>query len=277
MEASGHTFGLPSAFIDRLCRVRRPDLRSIEGRECVIVDSDPVPLAKLSELLELPAQAVAEHAIADEAGRDKQVLQVVVIVSGEERAAIIVDRLIDEREAVIKESGLPASMAGLTAGAIPLDDGGVAVMLNATELFVRFRDGETTPAPSFLPEEPRQNVQRILVVDDSITTRSLEKSILEAYGYGVEVAVDGLQALEAIRHNPPDLVISDVMMPRLNGFQLLEQMKNTPEMKEIPVILVTSLESREEQEKGLSLGADAYIVKRKFDQRELLTIVRQIL
>jgi two-component system, chemotaxis family, sensor kinase CheA len=184
--------------------------------------------------------------------------------------------LIDEREAVIKDSGLPASAAGLSAGAVPLDDGGVAVMLNVTELFVRFREGEKAVS-SFLPEKPHENVHRILVVDDSITTRSLEKSILEAYGYGVEVAVDGLQALEAIRRNPPDLVISDVMMPRLNGFQLLEQMKNTPGMKEIPVILVTSLESREEQEKGLSLGADAYIVKRKFDQRELLTIVRQIL
>jgi two-component system chemotaxis sensor kinase CheA len=277
MEAEGHTFGLPSAFIDGLYRVRRPDLRSIDGRECVVVNSDPLPLARLSELLELPARAVAGNAAVDEAGRDERVLQVVVIVSGEERAAIIVDRLIDEREAVIKESGLPASMAGLTAGAVPLDDGGVAVMLNATELFVRFRETGKTAEGSFLPYRPHENVHRILVVDDSITTRSLEKSILEAYGYEVEVAVDGLQALEAIRHNPPDLVISDVMMPRLNGFQLLEQMKNTPGMKEIPVILVTSLESREEQERGLSLGADAYIVKRKFDQRELLTIVRQIL
>jgi len=205
------------------------------------------------------------------------VLQVAVVVSGDERAALIVDRLIDEREAVIKESGLRPSIAGLSAGAVPLDDGGVAVMLNVTELFVRFREGGKTPVSSFLPEKPRQNVHSILIVDDSITTRSLEKSILEAYGYGVEVAVDGLQALEAIRHNPPDLVITDVMMPRLNGFQLLEQMKGTPGMKEIPVILVTSLESREEQERGLALGADAYIVKRKFDQRELLTIVRQIL
>jgi len=275
MEAEGHTFGVPSAFVDRLFRVRRPDLRSIDSHECVVVDSDPVPLAKLSELLQLPAQSVTDPA-AGEAALEDAVLQVAVLVSGGERAALIVDRLIDEREAVIKDSGLPASAAGLSAGAVPLDDGGVAVMLNVTELFVRFREGEKAVS-SFLPEKPHENVHRILVVDDSITTRSLEKSILEAYGYGVEVAVDGLQALEAIRRNPPDLVISDVMMPRLNGFQLLEQMKNTPGMKEIPVILVTSLESREEQERGLSLGADAYIVKRKFDQRELLTIVRQIL
>jgi two-component system chemotaxis sensor kinase CheA len=272
IEAEGHTFGLPSASLDRLYRVRRPNLRNIDGRECIVVDSDPVPLAKLSELLQIPARpAAGEPAIED------AVLQVAVIVSGDERAGLIVDRLIDEREAVIKESGLPASIAGLSAGSVPLDDGGVAVMLNITELFVRFREGERAPARSFLPEKPRENIHRILVVDDSITTRSLEKSILEAYGYGVEVAVDGLQALEVIRRNPPDLVITDVMMPRLDGFQLLEQMKNTPGMKQIPVILVTSLESRQEQERGLSLGADAYIVKRKFDQRELLTIIRQIL
>ncbi len=276
IEAEGHTFGLPSAFVDRLWRVRRPDLRSVDGRECVVVDSDPVPLAKLSELLQLPARSATDHD-AHEAHGEDGVLQIAVIVSGEERAGLIVDRLIDEREAVIKESGLPASIAGLSAGAVPLDDGGVAVMLNVTELFVRFREGEKTPARSFLPEKPREKVHRILVVDDSITTRSLEKSILEAYGYGVEVAVDGLQALEVLRRNPPDLVITDVMMPRLDGFQLLEQMKNTPGMKEIPVILVTSLESRDEQERGLSLGADAYIVKRKFDQRELLTTIRQIL
>jgi two-component system chemotaxis sensor kinase CheA len=277
MEAEGNTFGLPSAFVDRLCPTRRPDLRSIDGRECIVVDSDPVPLAKLSELLELPTRPVAGHAPASETGAGDPVLQVAVIVSGDERAAIIVDQFIDEREAVIKESGLPPSAAGLSAGAIPLDDGGVAVMLNVTELLVRFRERGQKPASSFLPPKPHENVHRILVVDDSVTTRSLEKSILEAYGYGVEVAVDGLQALEAIRRNSPDLVITDVMMPRLNGFQLLEQMKNTPGMKEIPVILVTSLESREEQERGLSLGADAYIVKRKFDQRELLTVVRQIL
>ena len=118
---------------------------------------------------------------------------------------------------------------------------------------------------------------RILVVDDSITTRSLEKTILEANGYQVEVAVDGQEALEKARAMVPDLVITDVMMPRMDGYELLEALKKEKDMAHIPVIMVTSLERREEQERGLALGADAYIVKRKFDQRELLRIVRQIL
>ena len=110
-----------------------------------------------------------------------------------------------------------------------------------------------------------------------MTTRSVEKSILEAHGYDVDLAVDGVQALEKIRSRAPDLIVSDVSMPRMDGFQLLEKVKSSKETAGIPVILVTSLETREEQERGLALGADAYIIKRKFDQRELLATIRQIL
>ena len=115
------------------------------------------------------------------------------------------------------------------------------------------------------------------MVDDSLTTRTLEKSILEAHGYRVVLALDGLEALAQLRSELPDLVITDIQMPRLDGFGLLEQMKKDPRLARLPVIVVTSLEKREDQERGLALGADAYIVKRKFDHEELLQTVRQIL
>jgi two-component system chemotaxis sensor kinase CheA len=156
-----------------------------------------------------------------------------------------------------------------------MDDGTVAVILNIPEV-VSDRERRKNPS-GFLRPRTGEKVTTILVVDDSLTTRSLEKSILESHGYHVRVAVDGQQALEHIRAEAPDLVISDVMMPRLTGFELLAEMKADPAMKKIPVILVTSLESRDEQTRGLELGADAYIVKHRFDQRELMQIVRQIL
>jgi two-component system, chemotaxis family, sensor kinase CheA len=105
----------------------------------------------------------------------------------------------------------------------------------------------------------------------------LEKTILEAHGYRVRVAVDGMEAMALLRSETADLVITDVQMPRMDGLALLQALKKDAELSRIPVIMVTSLERREDQERGMSLGADAYIVKRKFDQAELLGVIRQIL
>jgi two-component system chemotaxis sensor kinase CheA len=117
----------------------------------------------------------------------------------------------------------------------------------------------------------------ILVVDDSITSRSLERSILEAHGYRVRVAVDGLEALELLRAEKADLIITDIQMPRMDGFELLEALKADSQLNRIPVIVVSSLESAKDQERGLLLGANAYVVKRKFDRTELLGAIRQMI
>jgi two-component system chemotaxis sensor kinase CheA len=100
---------------------------------------------------------------------------------------------------------------------------------------------------------------------------------LEVHGYRVQTAVDGEEALATLRREKVDLVITDVQMPRMDGFQLLEAIRKDSSMASLPVIVVTSVENEEEQKRGLSLGADAYIVKRKFDQRDLLDTIRQIL
>jgi two-component system chemotaxis sensor kinase CheA len=136
---------------------------------------------------------------------------------------------------------------------------------------------ELKPLPQARESAQEVKPPSILVVDDSLTTRTLEKSILEAHGYRVRVAVDGLEALDQLRAEKADLVISDVEMPRLDGFGLIEAMKKDLKLARVPVIVVTSLDRAEDRKRGLSLGADAYIVKRKFDQGELLASIRQIL
>jgi two-component system chemotaxis sensor kinase CheA len=181
----------------------------------------------------------------------------------------------DARESVIKDLGLPSQMTGMTAGGIPLEDGRVALLLNPIAVFDRFRGTVKRPVSHKAAEQELR--RRILVVDDSLTTRSLERSILEANGFNVSVAVDGIEALEKLSAEAFDLIITDVMMPRMDGMQLLDQIKRQKSTEHIPVIMVTSMESQQDQERGMSLGADAYIVKRKFDQQELLRTVRQIL
>jgi two-component system chemotaxis sensor kinase CheA len=271
VRSAGHVIGMATAAVERVWRGNSSEIQNIDGREAIVPGGSPILLARLSDLLEL---APASGAPADQEPPSK--LHVAVLVSGGERAGLLVDSFIDDLDATVLSLGLPAPLAGISAGGVALEDGTVAVIIDPAALMDRFRgSGASTRIAATLPEaKPKP---RILVVDDSLTTRSLEKSILEAHGYDVRVAVDGIQALEELRAGGADLVITDVMMPRMDGLELLEKMKSDKSLAAIPVIVVTSLEKREEQERGLSLGADAYIVKRKFDQRELLNIVRQIL
>ncbi len=265
VRAGGQKFGLATAHLEKLYRISAAELKTVQGRENAVLDGRAVPLYDLNSLLGSPASGRASDPWLD----------ICLVVAEGQRMALAVDEFIEQQDSIIKESGLPASIAGATSGAIPLEDGTVAVMLDVAALVERAKTEPAELLPAARPAAAQAT--KILVVDDSITSRSLERTILEANGYRVQLAVDGLEALERLRTDLPDLVITDVAMPRLNGFQLLERMKNDEALKNIPVILITSLESREDQERGLSLGADAYIVKRKFDQRELLSVIRQIL
>jgi two-component system chemotaxis sensor kinase CheA len=122
-----------------------------------------------------------------------------------------------------------------------------------------------------------EKIGRILIVEDSITSRMLLKTILESAGYNVKTAVDGMDAFTLLRAEAFDLVVSDVEMPRLNGFDLTLKIRADRRLAELPVVLVTALEMREDRERGIDVGADAYIVKGSFDQNNLLETVRRLI
>jgi two-component system chemotaxis sensor kinase CheA len=116
----------------------------------------------------------------------------------------------------------------------------------------------------------------VLVVDDSITTRTMEKNLLESAGYRVRVAVDGLEAMTLLKTEPVDLVLSDIDMPRMDGFELTARIRTDRQLADLPVVLVTALESREDKERGIEVGANAYVVKSSFDQSNLLGILQRL-
>jgi two-component system chemotaxis sensor kinase CheA len=117
----------------------------------------------------------------------------------------------------------------------------------------------------------------VLVVEDSITARTLLRNILEAGGYDVRTAVDGIDAFTALKAGEFDLVVSDIEMPRMNGFDLTAKIRADKKLSELPVVLVTALESREDREQGIDVGANAYIVKSSFDQSNLLEVIRRFI
>jgi two-component system, chemotaxis family, sensor kinase CheA len=207
-----------------------------------------------------------------------EMLPVMVLKSGVRRFAVWVDAFLTERDALIQDLGMACPATGNISGGALLREGTVIVVLNPAGLAANCTSSAAGPAPRIRVQAPAATVtQGILVVDDSITSRSLERSILEAHGYRVRVAVDGQEALELLHVEKADLIITDIQMPRMDGFGLVEALKADPALKDIPVIIVSSLEKAEEQERGLLLGADAYVVKRKFDQTELLEAIRQMI
>jgi two-component system chemotaxis sensor kinase CheA len=151
------------------------------------------------------------------------------------------------------------------------------MILNAADLT---RPGA---APDPARDEPRpappgrQRPATVLVVDDSAVTRTLEKGILEAAGYQVRVAADGAAALDLLQREPCDLVVTDVEMPRLDGFSLTARVRADDRLRDLPVVLVTSLASEDDRRRGAEAGADAYIVKDAFDQDRLLETIRRLI
>jgi two-component system chemotaxis sensor kinase CheA len=125
--------------------------------------------------------------------------------------------------------------------------------------------------------EEKEVAKSVLIAEDSITARTLLRNILETAGYQVRTAVDGIDALTRLRTEHADVVVSDVDMPRMNGFDLTAKIRADRELADLPVVLVTSLDSREDRERGVEAGANAYMVKSSFDQSNLLEVIRRLI
>lgn len=268
VSVKDRVFALPTDGIARLCRFKVGEVKSVEGRPIVPIDGRQVFLVSMAELLDLPDRTVATH---------DGVMPVIVLRSGDARVAVAVDGFLSIRDGLIQDLGFPLPEGSKVAGGTLMEDGSVVIVVSPFQLVESCRNPERAHALSTVERAPVKKVPTILVVDDSFTTRTLEKSILVAHGYTVHVAVDGLEALTILRAQHIDVVVADVQMPRLDGFGLLKEVKKDKVLGKIPLILVTSLESREDRERGLGLGASAYVVKRKFDQKELLETIEQLL
>jgi two-component system chemotaxis sensor kinase CheA len=268
LSCAGQTFGIPTHGIERLYSVRAEKVETLEGKPTVILDGHPVPLYGLAHLLHIGDESLAVRG---------DTLSVMVLKSADRRFAVWVDEFLTERDALIQELGMPIPATGNVSGGAISRDGTVFVVLNPAGLAASCTPSAATPIPRTAKPVVEAAASGILVVDDSITSRSLEKSILEAHGYRVRLAVDGIEALEMLHVEKADLIITDIQMPRMDGFALVEALKADSRLNKIPVIIVSSLEKAVDQERGLQLGADAYVVKRKFDQTELLEAIRQMI
>ena len=278
LEAEERMFGMPAHSVERLLRLRSDALESVEGRPAVRIEIGGhdviVPVVALAALTGSP-----NAPLPTEAGHVKAVL----VRHGSRTCALAVNAFHDVRTMLVSDVQA-IGLGDLVSGTVLLENEMPALVLSPDKLVDHWVRNEGRLAAGGLglaqwaPEDERR-ARTILVVDDSITTRTLEKSILEAQGYEVLLSVDGIDALHVLRSGEAivDLVIADVEMPRMDGFGLLQAIKNDPRLSALPVILMTSRADPEDVRKGLDLGASAYITKQKFDQRELLATIGQVL
>ena len=270
VEVGDRLFVLPTANVERVARMKRDLVRTVGNRDTIEVDGCAVPMVRLADVLELP--------LAQDTNGVSPFVPVIIVRAESGLVSFSVDAVAQEQEVLVKPIGKQLSRVRNISGATVLGSGRLAPILNVPDLI---KSVLKTDAAGFGPaaqaEQVESKAKRVLVVEDSITSRMLLKNILETSGYDVRTSVDGVEAVAELESHDFDLVVSDVEMPRMDGFQLTESIRNDERFRELPVVLVTSLGSREDRERGIEVGADAYIHKGGFDQNDLLQTVGRLL
>ena len=261
--------------IEEIVRIQPAQVQTINERMAINLRARTMPLVRLSDTLGLPDKPADEKAGAKITAKD---WPVVIAASMERRVGLIVDRVVGVEEIFIKSLGAHLGTLRSVSGASILGTGEVIVILDAQDLLAASRHVHATVAahlPTTVKERPQR---RILLVEDSLTTREFEHSLLEAHGYVVEMAVDGMDGLEKVRGEQKfDLVVTDIEMPRMNGFDFCKALRQQPEFAELPIVVVTTLDKEEEKRRGIEAGAQAYIIKGAFNQNTLLETIERLI
>lgn len=270
VEAAGETLAIPSGVIRGLVRPQPQEVVLVEGRPVLYWQERPLPLLPLAEVLGLAAGSTEGN-------------RTTAVIAGSDghQVALVVDRLLDETEAVVQPLGEILGRSPYFSAATISGSGQVVPILDLSGLL------STRPAAPIrserLPEElprptpaPPREPPRILLVEDTLITRELERSILEAAGYRVETAQDGLDALQKLERGTFHLVITDIEMPRLDGLELTARIRQDPRWVNLPIVIITAYTDEERRRRGMQLGAQAYITKSRFDQSNLLETIAHL-
>jgi two-component system chemotaxis sensor kinase CheA len=269
VEVQNMVFALPMLPIIESVKVNMNDVSTMDGRMAIQFREHIVPLVRLNEVLELPPAR-------DEGGKAKKEMLVVIATNLDRRLGFIIDKIVGEEEVFIKSLGKHLGKVKNVSGAIIMPTGEVVVVLDIADLIAHSALSLSPVTGKRDAPKAKRKEKRILVVEDAFSTRELEKSILLTHGYLVDTAVDGLDALNRMTDARYDLIVSDVEMPRMDGFELCRTLKKKEEYKGIPFVMVTALQKEEDKRRGIEVGAAAYIVKSAFEQTNLLDTIERL-
>jgi chemotaxis protein histidine kinase CheA len=260
-------FAIPVTSVVESIGLADAGVTSLAGMPVITRHGQSLPLLDLGDALDVPGERAPRAAL--------------IVRHGDRQVAWSVDRLEGETELVVKDLGSFLRRVPGVSGATIAGDGNVVVLLDLRDIGERalgVGGGAFARPVAVAPKAADPNVPkaRVLVVEDSLGVRELERVILEGAGYHVECAVDGLDGASRLRDNPADIVISDVEMPGMSGFELTRTIRRTKGWEQVPVVIMTSLGNEEDRRMGLEAGASAYLLKGEFDQAQLVETVRRL-
>jgi len=268
VQVQEEIYSIPTSSVEKTVEVSPEKVFTIEGQEAINYNHRAIPLVCMEEILELSS---------DEEAIEEGKRPAIILGSVEKRVAFLVNKLVGEDVVVAKALGSHLERVRNISGATILGNGRVSLILNVSDL-IESAQYRTLKKRGRKAVEAKEDIKKsILVIEDSITTRTLEVSILESAGYEVVAASDGKDGYSKLMNQKFDLIVTDIHMPHMDGFTFTQKVKADQQYKYIPVILLTSLDSPSEKKRGVEVGADAYITKSSFDQNNLLDTIKRLL
>ncbi len=269
VDIASEYYAVPLTRIDRIVAIPREEIQLVEERQFYNMDGENVGLLDAAQVMHLP-----------ESGQDASKIHVVVISDRFNRYGLVVNRFVGEKDLVVLQLDPRLGRVPNISAAAILEDG-IPVLILDTDDLVRSIDNLLTyKRPSRIGQgvaEAEVTGKRILVVDDSLTVREVERRLLENSGYEVMVAVDGMDGWNLLQTSRFDLVISDVDMPRMDGIELVKRIKGSPQWKGLPVMIVSYKDRDEDKKRGLEAGANYYLTKSSFHDESLINAVQDLI
>ncbi len=271
LKTGGRTFGIPLSAIDEIARAQYRDIHRVENKMAFELRNRVVPIVRLDETIGIPSTQKSKNIGNTE-------VTIVIISSLYGRVGFWVDQLLGKEEIYLKNLGKHIGKLRNISGATMRRTGDIVLILDPVDLVMSSKNTKSAPINEGHGNlETIEQKRRLLVVEDSMTTRELLRPILEGEGYEVDTAIDGLDGIEKVSLGSYDLIVSDIEMPRMSGLELCRYLKENETYSEIPFIFVTARGSEEEKRRGIEVGAQAYISKGNFDQGNLLETIARLI
>jgi len=274
VECEGMHLIIPSGFVDKAIQVPISSIQSIGDKNVIkLLDGESVGVVKLSQVLGIPAK--------ESSSSKGDSIKLMILSHNPTKLAFVVNAVYGEHEGIVKDLGPQLKYVRNIAGVTLIENSKLVPVINVTELIQSAVERSASKSSKGVNETSKKGkadgAKRVLVVEDSITIRSMLRSFLEGAGFIATTAIDGIDGLNKLENDKFDVVVSDIEMPRMNGFELTKKIRSNSALSDTPVILVTALESGDDMKKGMEAGADAYIVKSSFEQSNLLETIKRFI